>query len=236
MPSFNNVRAVVTDIEGTTSSISFVHDVLFPYAEKHLPEWVKAHETEPAVAEQLKAVAEAASVSERDIEAQIQQLLSWIAQDTKATPLKALQGLIWEAGYRNGDFQAHVFADVAPCLKAWKMSGLELYVYSSGSVLAQKLFFEFSVAGNLLPLFSGHFDTTTGGKRERRSYTAIAECVKESPSALLFLSDVIEELVAAEAAGFQVCLLQRPGNASVDSHAFPEATTFEQIQINRDAS
>lgn len=232
MPEFVDIRAVITDIEGTTSSISFVHDVLFPYAANHLPEWVKAHAREPAVAEQLGAVAEAASVSERDLDAQIEQLLTWIAQDVKATPLKALQGMIWEAGYRNRDFQAHVFSDVSPCLQAWKRAGLGLYVYSSGSVLAQKLFFEFSEAGNLLPLFDGHFDTTTGGKRERSSYEEIAQSVKVPPSALLFLSDVLEELVAAEAAGFQVCLLKRPGNGRVDSHTFPVATSFDQIRIN----
>ncbi len=231
MPGFNAVKAVVTDIEGTTSSISFVHEVLFPYAAQHLPAWLRAHSGEARVGEQLGAVAAEAGLAADDLEGQISQLLQWIAEDRKATPLKTLQGYIWDAGYRNGDYRAHVYADVAPCLQGWREQGLELYVYSSGSVLAQKLFFEFSAAGNLLPLFRGHFDTTVGGKRERESYAAISGELGIDPGQLLFLSDVTQELEAARDAGFQVCLLVRPGNAPVGEHDFPVAESFTEIVI-----
>lgn len=232
MPEFSGVRAVVTDIEGTTSSISFVHDILFPYAAKHLPVWVREHANEAHVKQQLQAVAAETDVAEDDLDGQIDQLLAWIAQDRKATPLKTLQGFIWEAGYRQGDYRAHVYGDVAPCLQQWQSDGYKLYVYSSGSVLAQKLFFEFSGAGNLLPLFSGHFDTTVGGKREVASYSAIAENIGEPAENLLFLSDIAEELDAARVAGFQVCLLRRPGNAPVpDINNTPEATSFAEIVL-----
>ena len=231
MPDFKDVSAVVTDIEGTTSSISFVHDVLFPYAAEHLPAYVRAHAQEPAVAEQLQALNREAGLQSPTLEAQIEQLLEWIRNDVKATPLKALQGYIWEAGYRNGDYRAHVYPDVAPRLREWKERGLSLYVYSSGSVLAQKLFFEFSEAGNLLPLFDGHFDTTVGGKREAGSYQTITASVSASPENTLFLSDVKGELDAAAQAGFQVCLLERPGNAPVAEHHYPSATSFEAINL-----
>ena len=231
MPEFGGIRAVVTDIEGTTSSISFVHDTLFPYATKHLPVWVREHANEPRVEQQLQAVAAESGVAESDLEGQIDQLLAWIDQDRKATPLKALQGFIWEAGYRQGDYRAHVYDDVEPCLRQWQSAGCKLYVYSSGSVLAQKLFFQFSEAGNLLPLFSGHFDTTVGGKRDEASYRAIAADVGEPAEALLFLSDVVEELDAARSAGFQVCLLRRPGNAPVAPTGGPEAESFSEITL-----
>ncbi len=231
MVKFSGIAAVVTDIEGTTSSISFVHDVLFPYAAKHLPEYVRKHAEEPEVREQLDAVAREAALSPNDVDALVGQLLGWIRDDVKATPLKALQGKVWEAGYRNRDYRAHVFGDVGDALKRWKHAGLKLFVYSSGSVLAQKLFFEFSEAGNLLPLFDGHFDTTTGPKRDSRSYTAIAGATGFAAPAMLFLSDVVAELDAASRAGFQVCLLERPGNAAVAEHSYPVVSSFHEIQL-----
>lgn len=229
MPVFSSIEAVVTDIEGTTSSISFVHDVLFPYAATHLPAYIKSHADEPRVQGQLQAVVAEAGLSQPSLDEQIEQLLSWIREDKKATPLKALQGYIWEKGYRNGDYQAHVYPDVAPRLEAWKRSGLKLYVYSSGSVLAQKLFFEFSEAGNLLPLFDGHFDTSVGGKREASSYQAISKQIGMAPERLLFLSDVVQELEAAQDAGFQTCLIHRPGNAEPPAHNFPVCSSFSEI-------
>lgn len=230
MPVFSKVQALVTDIEGTTSSISFVHDVLFPYAASKLPAFVRERQNDPAIADLLADVARESALPAADVEGLIARLLQWIREDKKATPLKALQGYIWEAGYRNADYQAHVYPDVAPQLKAWKAQGLELYVYSSGSVLAQKLFFEFSEAGNLLPLFEGHFDTTIGGKRECESYRRISEEIGVAAGQLLFLSDVVAELAAAREAGFQTCLLLRPGNAAAGEHDFPVSRSFADIR------
>ncbi len=231
MPSFSGLKAIVTDIEGTTSSISFVHDVLFPYAAEHLEDYVKAHAQEPAIAKILNEVAEIGELSPSDQSGQIALLLKWIRDDKKVTALKSLQGYIWESGYRRGAYQAHVYADVAPQLRQWKQQKLQLYVYSSGSVLAQKLFFEFSQAGNLLALFDGHFDTTIGAKREMASYRAISEQLALEPERILFLSDIVAELDAAASVGFQVCLLERPGNAPVAATAFPRAESFEQITL-----
>lgn len=231
MPEFTSVQAVVTDIEGTTSSISFVHEVLFPYAADKLPAFVRDHGDDPAIAAVLADVAREANLSLHDREALIAQLLQWIRDDKKVTPLKTLQGHIWAAGYQNGAYQAHVYADVAPQLRAWKRDGLDVYVYSSGSVLAQKLFFEFSEAGNLLGLFDGHFDTGVGAKRDPASYQAISQKTGIAPSHILFLSDVVAELEAARNAGFQVCLLVRPGNGEAESHDFPVANAFSELQI-----
>ncbi|MFT5032206.1 MAG: enolase-phosphatase E1 [Bacteroidia bacterium] len=229
MPVFSGLKAVVTDIEGTTSSISFVHDVLFPYAAAKLPDFVREHAQAPPIRAILSEVAVEAGLAAADLSGQITQLLQWLRDDKKITSLKSLQGHIWEAGYRQGDYQAHLYGDVAPSLQQWQREGLSLYVYSSGSVLAQKLFFEFSEVGNLLPLFSGHFDTTVGAKREVESYRRIARQIDITAQHLLFLSDVVAELDAASAAGFQVCLLQRPGNAAAGNHDFPVSESFADI-------
>ena len=173
-----SVKLILTDIEGTTSSISFVKDVLFPYAAEHLPAFIKAHQQDDTVRQLLADTAELAAqegnnISAADMDAVSAVLLQWIAEDKKATPLKTLQGMIWKAGYENGDYKAHMYADAVDYLQQWHAAGLPLYVYSSGSVAAQKLFFGYSEAGNLLPLFSGHFDTQVGGKREAQSYQNI---------------------------------------------------------------
>ncbi len=195
------LAAVLVDIEGTTSSITFVHDVLFPYARAKLPEFVRAHCDASEVQAELEATAAQARLDAADTEAIIATLLAWIDADEKATPLKSLQGMIWEAGYREGAFRAHLYPDSAPALTAWHDAGLPLYVYSSGSIHAQQLFFGHSEAGDLRHLFSGFFDTTSGHKREAESYANIARSLELPPEQILFLSDVPEELDAAHAAG-----------------------------------
>ena len=201
-------RAILTDIEGTTSSISFVKDVLFPYARRALPGFVAEHRDDPEVRRWLDVVAtEHGSICDDAVI--VETLQGWIDQDRKHTALKALQGMIWKAGYRDADFTAHIYADAAPALRDWHASGLPLYVYSSGSVPAQKLFFGHSDAGDLTPLVSGWFDTEVGGKREAASYTRIAREIGVEPADLLFLSDVVEELDAAREAGLQTVLVDR---------------------------
>lgn len=204
------IRAVVTDIEGTTSSLSFVKDVLFPYARQHLAPYVAAHAQRPEVRALLDDANREAGGGLDDAGV-IAQLERWIDEDRKITPLKSLQGLIWEAGYRNGDFKGHVYADAAAQLRAWHARGIKLYVYSSGSVYAQKLLFGHSEAGDLTPLFSGYFDTHIGGKREADAYRAIAEDIGLPAGNILFLSDIVEELDAAQAAGMQIIHLVRDG-------------------------
>ena len=199
---------ILTDIEGTTGSISFVRDVLFPYARASLPGFVRARGDEPKVRALLDQVAteHGAMCDDSMI---VETLQGWIDQDRKHTVLKALQGMIWEDGYRDGDFTAHIYPDVAPALQAWHAAGHALAVYSSGSVPAQKLFFGHSDAGDLLPLFDHFFDTEVGHKRDADSYRLIADRLGRSPGDIVFLSDVIAELDAARKAGMRTVLLDR---------------------------
>lgn len=227
-------KAIVTDIEGTTSSISFVKDVLFPYAAEHLPDFVRTHRNETSVHEQLVATAKLSGV-EFDIDAQIAQLLRWIETDEKATPLKSLQGMVWQHGYQCGAYRAHVYVDAFNQLTQWQRQGIPLYVYSSGSVHAQQLFFQYSEHGDLRPLFQGYFDTGTGAKQDQNSYTAIAQDIGEAASQILFLSDIEAELDAARSAGMGTCWVIRPNDSSVDarkvetSHAI--ATNFDEVRL-----
>jgi len=225
------IRAILTDIEGTTSSISFVKDVLFPYARAHLASFVAEHGDEPDVARWLAATAQEADLDPADRDAIVATLRRWIDEDRKATPLKALQGMIWLAGYRDGAYQAHVYPEVADRLRAWKAQGLPLYVYSSGSVAAQKLFFRYSEAGDLTPLFDGNFDTEIGGKREADSYARISDAIGIAPAQILFLSDIVEELDAARSAGLQTTWLCRaPLQCPADS-AHRCVADFDAIRV-----
>ena len=205
------IKAILTDIEGTTSAVSFVFDVLFPYAAKHMPDFVRAHAEEPEVAMQLGAVRLDSGEPEADVERVIKLLGQWIAEDRKATPLKALQGMVWKQGYEAGELKGHVYPDAVKALKRWHEKGYELYVYSSGSIQAQKLIFGCSDAGDLSTLFSGYFDTTSGPKREPQSYRHITEAIGCPAGKILFLSDIVLELDAAQAAGMQTCGLARDG-------------------------
>ncbi len=207
----------MTDIEGTTSSISFVHEVLFPYAASRLPTFMRGHHEDDAVALQLDEVARLGAIERDDVEALIAQLLDWIASDTKATPLKALQGMIWIQGYERGDYTAHFYADAVEKLRNWHARGRALYVYSSGSVQAQKLFFQYSEFGDLRPLVSGYFDTTTGAKGEAASYRRIQAELSLPAGDILFLSDVNAELDAAAESGWQTIRLARPQDAPIDA-------------------
>ena len=200
---------ILTDIEGTTSSISFVKDVLFPYARAKLPAFVREHGQEPEVRRWLDAVAVEIAASACQDAVIVETLQGWIDADRKHTALKALQGMVWQAGYRDGDFTAPLYPDVAPALRAWHAAGHPLAVYSSGSVPAQKLLFAHTDAGDLTPLFSGFFDTEIGGKREPDSYRRIAEQLGSAPFDLLLLSDVVAELDAARDAGLRTVLIDR---------------------------
>lgn len=199
---------VLTDIEGTTSSISFIRDVLFPYARRELPGFVRAHGDEPDVRAWLDAVAaeEGGICTDAVI---VETLQGWIDQDRKHTALKALQGKLWEDGYRSADFTAPIYPDAADALRAWHASGIPMAVYSSGSVPAQKLFFGHSDAGDLSGLFDAWFDTEVGHKRDAASYREIACRLGRDASQVVFLSDVVAELDAARDAGMRTVLVDR---------------------------
>lgn len=225
------IRAIVTDIEGTTSSIDFVRDVLFPYARKRLPAFVETHGDTPEVQHWLHEAAREAGIVEASRQEIIELLLRWIDEDRKSTALKALQGMIWQDGYATGEYRAHMYPEVAAKLRGWRADGVTLYVYSSGSVPAQRLFFGYSEAGDLTPLLAGYFDTETGPKRERASYTKIADAIGENPGHILFLSDIVEELDAAQAAGMRTIWLVRPPAPLPDAPRHPAVASFDAIVL-----
>lgn len=202
------IRAILTDIEGTTSSLSFVQERLIPYARTHLAGFVRENREDPQVQHQLDAVRRVCGAA-LDEAAVVDQLLRWMDEDRKIAPLKQLQGMIWEAGYRNGELKGHVYEDTARRLRAWHEAGLGVYAFSSGSVQAQKLLFEHSTAGDLSGLFSGYFDIRTGGKRDPEAYWTIAKEIAVDPEEILFLSDTRKELDAAREAGMVTCWLVR---------------------------
>lgn len=202
-------KTILTDIEGTTSSISFVKDVLFPYARRELPGFVREHADDPKVRHWLEQVQLELGGEDFGDDLLVATLIDWIDADRKHTALKALQGMLWKRGYADGDYAAHVYADAVTALQAWHAAGHPLYVYSSGSVPAQRLLFGHTTAGDLTPLFSGFFDTEVGGKREVRSYRNILDALALPADQVIFLSDVVEELDAAREAGLDTVLIDR---------------------------
>ena len=201
--------AIVTDIEGTTSSIAFVHEVLFPYAARRLPGFIAEHGAEAPVRVHLDNVRRTAGLAGGGDAAVVATLQAWIAADRKDADLKALQGLVWDEGWDAGAFHAHVYDDVPPLLARWRARGLTLAVFSSGSMHAQRRFFAHTGHGDLSAHFSGHFDTTVGAKREASAYRRIAAALAQAPADILYLSDVPAELDAAAEAGLRTCLICR---------------------------
>ena len=224
------MKAIVTDIEGTTSSIDFVHKVLFPYATRELPDFVRSSYEHPEVAALLDDTRKEAEEFDASIERVIEILLAWINEDRKATSLKAIQGHVWRHGYERGDFTGHMYDDAVDRLRRWSNTGIDLYVYSSGSVGAQKLLFGYSDAGDLRPLFKGYFDTSIGHKKEAASYRNIIESIQVPARDVLFLSDVAEELDAAAEAGMLTTQLVRQDDVIVGSHKV--AADFNEVIID----
>ncbi len=227
-------KALLTDIEGTTTSIHFVHDELFPLAKKELPEFLHRHSEQ--VIPQLENLREKiahdtrrdlASVTTDDV---IELLLAYIEQDKKDTDLKVIQGKIWRHAYESGKVKGHLYAEVLGTLQKLHTRSIVLSVYSSGSVEAQQLLFQYSTAGDLSSLFSHYFDTRIGAKREKESYERIARFMEIDPHDILFLSDVEAELDAAAEAGFQVLQVIRPGTEPSERHR--HIATFEELNYS----
>lgn len=220
-----NPRGILLDIEGTTSSISFVHDVMFPFVLERLDAFLHEHADRADVLQTCEQIARDAGFDsmaawqqhfpERSARALVQtDVRQLMAADVKATGLKALQGLIWQQGFDSGVLQSHVYPDVIPAIKHWWTVGCDVRIYSSGSIAAQKLFFgHVAELGDCLHLFSGHYDTTSGSKKESQSYLTIAGDWGLPPDEILFISDIAGELQAAQAAGVRVLASVRPGNA-----------------------
>jgi enolase-phosphatase E1 len=228
------IRAILLDIEGTTTPISFVHDVLFPYSRQNLGSYLERHPDLPEVVADLKRLQEEHAVDQtQDQEPPelVQPYVYWlIERDRKSPALKSLQGKIWEAGYKDGSLQAPVFGDVPPAMKRWNAEGKTVNIFSSGSVLAQKLLFAHTNAGDLTPLISSYFDTQVGKKTDEASYRDIAASLALEVNAILFISDVPAELDAATGAGMMTALCVRPGNPvlkEVSKHSIIE--TFDAV-------
>jgi len=219
--------AVVVDIEGTVGSIRFVKDVLFPFARSRLRPFILANQSLPDVARQLEAVRTETGIA--DVDGQIAQLERWSDADRKVTPLKALQGMIWAGGYASGELVAHLYDDAIAALKRWAAVGMPVYVYSSGSIAAQKLYFAHTAGGDLTPCLAGYFDTTTGPKQEAESYRRIASAIGRPAADLVFLSDVAAELEAAAEAGFQAVQVRRESPAG--SLFEPSIVTFDELPV-----
>jgi enolase-phosphatase E1 len=224
------IRAIVCDIEGTTTDIAFVKEVLFPYAEQRLESFMQDVAGTPVgqtILEQVRAEVGNPNLTMAEATA---QLLAWASADQKVTPIKAVQGMIWDEGYRTGAYTSHMYDDAVANLAKWHRQGVPLYIYSSGSIAAQKLLFAHTTAGNLAPWFQGYFDTTTGPKVEAESYRKISTTLEVPAEELLFLSDHPGELEASQQAGWQVCAVQRPGTPD-----FPEGLkvveNFDQLPI-----
>jgi len=218
-------RAVLIDIEGTVGSIRFVKDVLFPYARRRLRAFVLENAGRSEVAEQLAAVAADAG-GNADLGALADQLERWSDEDRKATPLKALQGMIWASGYASGELTAHLYEDAVRALRRWSGRGLPVHVYSSGSIAAQRLYFKHTSSGDLSALLAGYFDTTTGPKQDAPSYRRIADAIGVPPAELIFFSDAEAELVAARAAGLRAVEVLRDGQPRWSG---PSIQSFDEL-------
>jgi enolase-phosphatase E1 len=238
------VDAVVMDVEGTTSSISFVHDQMFPYARKRLREFCAENWSSPSLAESVNLLAKdagytnsaawfAASADTEDIDLVVRFASQLMDRDSKATGLKSLQGLIWRSGFESGELRSHLYDDVPDAITSWHKSGLQLAIYSSGSVAAQRLFFGHTIFGDFSPMIIANFDTTTGPKGESDSYSKIAHQLHLSPPRILFLSDVAAELMAASAAGLQAVAVVRPGNATLaDNYRGERIDSFRLLNLS----
>lgn len=236
-------KAILLDIEGTTSSISFVYDDLFPYVRTHLEDFLKKNWGREDVVHSGNLIAKDTGANSlatwclglntneavEKMRIEVNRLMN---VDSKSTGLKELQGLITREGYASGELRSHVYPDVPPALERWTAKSIDVRIYSSGSIQAQSQFFAHTIAGDLLGFFKGHYDTTTGPKREIDSYIKIAENIKQPPARILFLSDATAELDAARGAGMQTALVVRPGNKVPGfGHAHPCIASFADVQV-----
>lgn len=225
------IKAIVADVEGTVSKASFVSEVLLPYARDHLRHYLLSHMDEPEVASQLETICHEQGQS-LSVEACCDMLESWIDEDRKVTALKTLQGLVWEAAYQQGKLSGELYEDAVRNLQHWKAKGIRLFTYSSGSVRAQQLLFRHNPFGDLTSLFSGYFDTRVGHKQESSSYEVIASEINERAGDILFLSDSLDELNAARAAGMQTRWLVRVTTPLDTMAAHPQVKDFDAISLD----
>jgi enolase-phosphatase E1 len=238
------LRAVILDIEGTTTPIAFVYDRLFPYAQDRLRHYLEVHGDSPecrAIGQRLKrehdadlqGAGDAPAWDETTKNARVESIERYVRflmhQDRKSPALKELQGRIWEEGYATGELAGDFFSDVAPALRRWRQQSIDTGIFSSGSVLAQQLLFRHSVAGDLTSLIRWYFDTSIGAKTDPASYVRIGSTIAAPAAEILFISDVVRELDAAREAGMRTALCIRPGNATQQSHGHSIVHGFDEV-------
>ncbi|MEC4726310.1 acireductone synthase [Shewanella sp. D64] len=221
------IRAIVVDTAGTTTDLNFIKDTLFAYSVKALPDFLKENQSNVLVDNCICDVRDIALEPDADLDRVVEILQQWVEEDRKATPLKTLQGLIWKQGYARGEFTGHIFPDFIEAIERIKQSNMRIYSFSSGSAEAQKLLFSHSDGGDLTPYFDGHFDTRTGNKLFKQAYCNIINTISLAPKQVLFISDVVEELKAAEEAGMRTLQMvrspeQRTGN-------YKQISSFEEL-------
>lgn len=239
-----DARAILLDIEGTTTPVDFVYQTLFPYARQRVKQFIQQHHDDADVRADMAGLHEQRDADARNnlappvwrddsVEAELESAVTYVYwlmdQDRKATALKSLQGKIWEAGYRAGELRGEVYADVPKAFERWRDQQRSISIFSSGSVLAQKLIFGHSTAGDLTGFIRAYFDTTTGAKQQAESYQRIAAALELLPPEMLFLSDVRGELDAAQLAGMPTALCVRPGSKPPVSSAHPVIQTFDEV-------
>jgi enolase-phosphatase E1 len=229
MKVLDGVQWILTDIEGTTTEVSFVYDILFPYFRSHMDEWktVDSDQMNQVLEQTRVLVLEEQSINLSNKESIFDQLRQWSIEDRKVTPLKTFQGMVWEQGFKSGAIRGHMYPDVKPALERWVEMGMKLAIFSSGSIAAQKQLFGFSTEGDLTPYFSAYFDTTTGMKRDEQTYHLIVQQLHTSANSVLFLSDIHQELEAAKEAGMRTLQLVRPGTQANWSSCVAD---FSEIQ------
>jgi enolase-phosphatase E1 len=243
-----SVTTILLDVEGTTTPIDFVYQILFPYARSHAGEFLMRHRSSPDVrldldalyrehAEDTRQGLNPPTLQKPEEPKSLVPYVDWlIERDRKSTSLKLLQGKIWAEGYMSGELRSRVFDDVPSAFKRWQQRGKMIAIFSSGSVLGQKLLFAHTMAGDLTGYLSAYFDTTVGAKPDPASYKKIASTLQRSPSEVVFISDVVRELVAADIAGFQTLLCERPGNPSQPSNPHNVIRTFEEVFPEKQAA
>ena len=235
----SELRAILLDIEGTVTPISFVHELLFPYAREHVNNYLSQHFNQPDVQDDItKLREEQASDTEELRQPPIDSIATVVTYvnrlidlDRKSAGLKSLQGKIWKAGYDDGSLKSPVYSDVIEAFERWRTAGILINIFSSGSVLAQQLLFAHTEAGDLTPYINQYFDTSIGKKMDPQSYRVIASKLSFDPTQVLFVSDVVGELTAAKSSGMQTRLCLRPGNPPQPESRFETITSFNGLSL-----
>lgn len=242
-------RAVLLDVEGTTTPISFVYETLFPYARRNLGTFLRENWDDPEVRQDVELVVQEAKELARDhadepdfvpipdrppsddvLRTSVVRHLEWqMDRDLKTTGLKSIQGRVWKSGYTEGNLKAPVYEDVPEAFEVWDKRDVPLHIYSSGSVEAQRLLFSNTERGDLTGAIDGYYDTRTGPKKEADSYGTIAESIGVSAGDIVFVTDDLDEARAADEAGCQAIISRRPGNPEIGDHDFEEVETLSPV-------